>query len=143
MKELRAKFADVCRDETRSGNKASLIKRIAWRLQANYEGGLTERARQRARELACDADLRLSASRIRTQRASANTPTATAPQPIALPQDSRLPLPGSILIREYQGYSVKVRVGERGIEYSGQTYRSLGAVANVVTGGNRDHPALR
>ncbi|MFM7056607.1 MAG: DUF2924 domain-containing protein [Planctomycetota bacterium] len=53
VKELRAKFADVCGDETRSGNRAWLIRRIAWRLQANHEGGLTERARQRARELAC------------------------------------------------------------------------------------------
>jgi hypothetical protein len=44
---------------------AWLIKRIAWRMQANHEGGLTERARQRARELACDADLRLSAPRKR------------------------------------------------------------------------------
>ncbi|MFM8476718.1 MAG: DUF2924 domain-containing protein [Planctomycetaceae bacterium] len=43
-KELRAKFADVCGDETRSGNCAWLIKRIAWRMQANHEGGMTERA---------------------------------------------------------------------------------------------------
>jgi hypothetical protein len=98
VKELRAKFADVCGDETRSGNKAWLIKRIAGRMQANHEGGLTERARQRARELARDADLRLSAPRIRTQRASADAPTATAPQPITLPEDSRLPQPGTILV---------------------------------------------
>jgi hypothetical protein len=103
VKELREKLADFCGDETRSGNKAWLIKRIAWWMQANHEGGLTERARQRARELACDADLRLSAPRIRTQRASVDAPTATAPQPIALPQDSHLPLPRSILVGEYEG----------------------------------------
>ena len=72
-----------------------LIKRIAWRIQANHEGGLTERARQRARELACDADLRLSAPRMRPQPASA---PAAHPQPITLPEDSRLPLPGTILV---------------------------------------------
>ncbi|MFN5316734.1 MAG: DUF2924 domain-containing protein, partial [Planctomyces sp.] len=83
VKELRAKFADVCGDETRSGNRAWLIKRIAWRIQANHEGGLTERARQRARELACDADLRLSAPRMRPQPASA---PAAHPQPITLPE---------------------------------------------------------
>ncbi|MFN9282824.1 MAG: DUF2924 domain-containing protein [Planctomyces sp.] len=93
VKELRAKFADVCGDETRSGNRAWLIKRIAWRIQANHEGGLTERARQRARELACDADLRLSAPRMRPQPASA---PAAHPQPITLPEDSRLPLPGTV-----------------------------------------------
>ena len=49
VKELRAKFADVCGDETRSGNRAWLIKRIAWRIQANHEGGLTERARNPSR----------------------------------------------------------------------------------------------
>jgi hypothetical protein len=54
LKELRAKFADVCGDETRSGNRAWLIKRIAWRMQANHAGGLTERARQRDRELVRD-----------------------------------------------------------------------------------------
>ena len=38
---------------------AWLIKRIAWRMQANHEDRITEHARQRARELACDADPRL------------------------------------------------------------------------------------
>ena len=107
VKELRAKFADVCGDETRSGNRAWLIRRIAWRMQANHEGGLSERARQRARELACEADLRLSAPPPRRQRASA--PVA-APQPVTLPEDSRLPMPGTILVREYKGCSVQVRV---------------------------------
>jgi len=88
IKELRAKFADVCGDETRSWNRAWLIKRIAWRMQANHESGLTERARQRARELACDADLRLSAPPSLNLNA----------QPITLPEDSRLPLPGTILV---------------------------------------------
>jgi hypothetical protein len=95
FKELRAKFADVCGDETRSGNRAWLIKRSAWRMQAKYEGGLSERDRQRARELACDADLRLSAPRMRPQPASA---PAAPPQPITLPEDSRLPLPETILM---------------------------------------------
>ncbi|MGV2339882.1 MAG UNVERIFIED_CONTAM: DUF2924 domain-containing protein [Planctomycetaceae bacterium] len=45
---------------------AWLSKRIAWRMQANHEGGRTEHARQRARELACDADLRLAAPRLPT-----------------------------------------------------------------------------
>ena len=57
---------------------AWLIKRIAWPMQANHEGGLTERARQRARELACDADLRLSAPRMR-------------PQPVSVPAAPRNP----------------------------------------------------
>src|ERR1700722_8262267 len=57
--ELRARYGEVFGEPTRSGNRPWLIKRIAWRLQANAEGGLSERARQRAEELARDADLRL------------------------------------------------------------------------------------
>ena len=37
--------------------------RIAWRLQADAEGGLTERALQRAAELANDADVRVTPPR--------------------------------------------------------------------------------
>ncbi|MFM8475742.1 MAG: hypothetical protein ACKOEO_08080 [Planctomycetaceae bacterium] len=43
VKDPRAKFADVGGDETRSGNRAWLIRRIAWRMQANHEGGLAVR----------------------------------------------------------------------------------------------------
>jgi hypothetical protein len=37
-----------------------LIRKIAWRMQANAEGGLSERARRRAEELANDADVRVT-----------------------------------------------------------------------------------
>ena len=35
-------------DGTRVGNRTWLVRRIAWRLQAQAEGGLSERARRRA-----------------------------------------------------------------------------------------------
>jgi hypothetical protein len=57
--ELRGRYVEVFGEATRSGNKDWLWKRIAWRMQANAEGGLTERARRRAEETANDADLRL------------------------------------------------------------------------------------
>jgi len=59
VKELRGRYVEVFGEATRSGNKDWLWKRIAWRMQANAEGGLTERARRRAEELANDADLRV------------------------------------------------------------------------------------
>ena len=39
-----SKYAEVCGEPGRSRNKQWLIKRIAWRMQANLEGGLSERA---------------------------------------------------------------------------------------------------
>ena len=61
--QLRAKYGEVFGEPTRSRHKEYLIKRIAWRIQANAEGGLSERARQRAMELANDADLRVTPPR--------------------------------------------------------------------------------
>ena len=57
-----------------------------------------------------------------------------APQPVTLPEDSRLPMPGTVLVREYKGCSIEVRVLEQGFENAGQTFRSLSAVAKAVTG---------
>jgi hypothetical protein len=59
LKQLRTKYAEVFGEETPAHNKAWLVKRIACRLQALAEGDLSERARRRAAELACDADLQL------------------------------------------------------------------------------------
>ena len=63
VKELRARYGEVFGEPTLAQNRAWLVKRIAWRLQALAEGDLSERARQRAAELACDADLRLNPPR--------------------------------------------------------------------------------
>ncbi|MCL4210768.1 MAG: DUF2924 domain-containing protein [Phycisphaerales bacterium] len=63
--ELRRKYAEVFGEETPSYHKAYLVRRIAWRVQANTEGDLAERAqrlRERALEIADDADLRTQAS---------------------------------------------------------------------------------
>jgi hypothetical protein len=59
VKQLRARYVEVFGEETPAHNKAWLVKRIAWRLQALAEGDLSDRARRRAAELACDADLQL------------------------------------------------------------------------------------
>ena len=49
--ELRAKYAEVFGEDTRSRHKDDLVKRITWRLQSLAEGDLSERARARAAEL--------------------------------------------------------------------------------------------
>ena len=58
--QLRQRFAELFGEATTASNRTWLVKRIAWRLQALAEGDLSERARQRAAELARDADLRLN-----------------------------------------------------------------------------------
>jgi len=128
--ELRARYAEVFGEETRVGNKAWLVKRIIWRLQALAEGDLSERARRRAAELAQDADLRLSPPR-QKQITSASVPRNGKARAFA---NGHLPLPGTILTRWYKGQTLKVQVLRRGFEYDGQVYKSLSAVAKAITG---------
>ena len=106
-------------------------KRIAWRVQANAEGGLTERARRRAEELANDADLRTHAPHRQHDTGGAG---ATTTAPVAFDHDPRLPLPGSILTRRYRNRDIVVKVRPKGFEFEGEVYRSLSAVAKAVTG---------
>src|SRR5690348_16795127 len=56
---LKARYRELFAQDSRSSNRAWLVRRIAWRLQAIAFGDLSERARARATELARDADLRL------------------------------------------------------------------------------------
>ena len=130
--QLREKYREVFGDETRARHKAFLIKRIIWRLQAMAEGDLSERARRRAFELANDADLRLGPPKAKP---SVNgTAGQAATDTVRLSGDSRLPMPGAVLAREYKGETVEVAVLPKGFRYDGQVYRSLSAVAKAITG---------
>lgn len=130
--ELRIKYREAYGEESRSGNKDWLIKRIIWRLQALAEGDLSERARRRTVELANDADLRTNAPQ--------------APKPIFIPQqrlvapqavctaDDRLPMPGSVITRQYKQETLLVHVLTSGFAYEGEVYKTLSAVAKAITG---------
>lgn len=140
VKELRDRYCQVFGEETRSGNKEFLVKRIAWRLQSLTEGSLSERARQRAAELANDADIRMSAPRTPAKaapvcvEASAGRPKRTRVAELHIAPDKRLPMPGAVLTREYKDRTIVVTVLAKGFEYEGEIYRSLSAVAKAVTG---------
>lgn len=125
--ELRDKFAEVCGEPTNGRNKPWLIKRIAWRMQANEYGGLSERALRRAAEIANCADLRLTAPKSGTKAA---TNVAARDAPI----DSRLPMSGTILTRSYKGRTLQVEVLPDGFQFEGERFRSLTAIAKQVTG---------
>ncbi len=132
VRELRSRYAEVFGEETRAGNKAWLVKRIAWRLQSLAEGGISERARRRAAELANDADVRLSPPKAKP---AVPAPTArTKTTPLAIKGDDRLPPPGTIITRQYKGHVLQVRVLAEGFEFEGEVYKSLSAVAKAITG---------
>jgi hypothetical protein len=130
VKELQAKYAQAFGEETKGHHKTWLVKRIAWRLQALAEGDLSERARQRAAELANDADLRLSLPKLPAAAPAAERTTTTAIRTTT----GRLPIPGTVITRIYKGQTLEVKVLPHGFEYAGEVYKSLSAVAKTITG---------
>ena len=136
--ELREKYVEVFGEETRAVHKEFLRKRIAWRMQANAEGDLSQRARRRAMELANDADLRVTAPRERKPAPDADQRTKTVATTVRTKTEL---LPGTLLKREYKGRTVRATVLADGFEWEGERYKSLSAVAKAITGshwsGNR------
>jgi hypothetical protein len=129
MSALRARYCELFGEPTEAANRIWLIKRLAWRMQALAEGGLSERAQRRAAELANDADLRTTVPQLRQARCVV-APQAAAPRV----RDERLPMPGTVLTRSYKGGLLQVKVLEQGFEYAGTRYPSLSAVAKAITG---------
>lgn len=134
--ELRKQYSEVFKETTNARNKVWLIKRIAWRMQANIKGDLSERARRRAMEIANDADIRMMPPRERKPRAAVATATATE-KTVVVNVDSkpaRSLSVGQSLQRAYKGQNIVVVVRSDGFEWQGQKYKSLTAVAKAVTG---------
>ncbi len=143
--ELRQRFAEVFGEATRSFHKTHLVRRIIWRMQAMAEGGLSERARQRAKELACEADLRVGEPYCRQDVTTTNAvvpqpPGLVVTEPFRTSTDGRLPMPGAVIQRRYKGQMIRVRVLPNGFEFEGESYRSLTAIAEKVTGSHWNGP---
>ena len=130
---LRKKYHEVFHEETRSRHREHLFRGIAWRLQALAEGDLSERARVRAREIARDADLRMVAPPDFLTVNSENVQTVKADRS-RRQQDSRLPLPGTMLTRKWRGRNLMVEVLKNGFRYENRHYSSLSAIAVAITG---------
>ena len=131
--ELARRYGELFGETTRCRNRRYLVRKIAWKLQALAEGDLSERARQRAKELANDADIRLRPPREMIQQFAPAPPVAAATQ-ISHNLDPRLPMPGTLLRREFRGRQVSVMVLQDGFECQGTVYKTLSAVAKAITG---------
>ena len=87
--KLQGRFVEVFGEPVRSQHRQYLIRRIAWRLQANAEGGLSERALRRAEELADNADVRLTPPRSATP-ANQERPAGSSVVRVPMARDPRL-----------------------------------------------------
>ena len=132
--ELRRWHLETFGEEAKSFHRQFLFRQIARRLQSASTPPLSEEARQFALALARDSalDRRMSEN---LQRRRIGLPIdLTVTTTLRGGHDSRLPLPGSLLARDYKGQTIVVKVLHSGFEYDGRVFGSLSAVAQEVTG---------
>jgi hypothetical protein len=130
---LRERYRELFGEEPRSKHKEQLFRRMAWRLQALAEGGLSERALGCALAIANEADLRIRPSTgmndaLAFLRGGNGTGRGRSRH------DRRIPPAGSVLSRDFRGTTITVKVLAEGFEHQGRCYRSLSAIACEVTG---------
>jgi len=124
---LREKFREVTGLETKSNNRPYLIKRIVHALQARAESVPA------AAEVPHEVAETKAAAPTRAKKA-VPAKNAVVTENKKRERDPRLPAAGTVLEREHEGKTIRVKVLEDGFEFRGKTYRSLSAVAREATG---------
>ena len=114
LPELKAEWRTLFGAEPPGYNRRYLESRLAYRIQELAYGGLKPETRKRLEALGEQLD----GGNVVLRRIRA---------------DSR-PLPGTRLVREWQGVRHVVTVRADDFEYEGRRYRSLSAIARHITG---------
>ena len=131
LDELRRLHRNLFGIDLTFGNAEQARRKIAWRIQADREGGVPESIRQHALAIAQQFGVQLRAR----LGAGRRGPLANAAMTVIVSgRDARLPMPGSVIVKQYRGRTLEVHVLDSGFEFDGQRFTSLSAVAMHVTG---------
>ncbi len=106
VEELKDKWRDLYGSEPPEFKHSFYVKRLAYRIQELYYGGLNSEVKERIEKLS-----------VRDDKKEKVTTT-----------------PGTRLCRIYKGKQHEVIVGTKCFIYKGQKYRSLSGVAKAITG---------
>jgi len=132
---LREEHRKLFGEEPASAHRQFLFRKIAWRLQADQEGGLSEAVRELARGIARDTPLRNRVITNAAKRLAGLPDDQTAITTIQPGHDSRLPMPGGLIVKQHKGETIVVKVLDDGrFEYGDRRYKSLSAIAQDITG---------
>ena len=127
LDELVAKYENVHGEKCRSRNRKFIVRRIAWRIQANEEGGLGERALLRAGPIADESLIRVTPPKPMVGGDVVRTKASDD-------WDVRIPPPGNHVERRYKGKMYRALVLTDGFEYDDERFDSLSAVAKKISG---------
>jgi hypothetical protein len=134
VRELQQQHRDLFGEEPESAHRQFLFHRIAWRLQVKREGGLPESALAIARAIAKDAPLRNRVVSNAGRRRAGFPMEESATCTITPGHDSRLPMPGGLIVKQFKDQTIVVKVLDDGFEYGDRRYGSLSAIAKEITG---------
>jgi len=128
LEELKQKYEEVFTgSKAPSNNKVYLWRRIAYRMQEREYGELSEKVQGKIEEFIQKYDP-INNKALRPDNAETPEPSKK------LKRDNRLPIPGTIITKEYKGNKIQVKILESGFEYNNKAYKSLSAIAKEATG---------
>jgi len=129
LTELQKKYEDVFRcNKALSNNKVYLWRKIAYRMQEIEHADLSSEVQGKIQEFIKKYDP-INNKALRPEGIPENQPKKSG-----LSRDKRLPIPGTIITKEYKGNALQIKVLESGFEYNNKVYKSLTAIAKAVTG---------
>ena len=132
--QLRRQHFDLFGEWPRSNHRKFLWRQLAWKIQAARHGGLSPELKQLALAIARNHPLRSRIADSSTRRSKGLPIENAITTKVVTRNDSRLPFPGSLLIKEFHGTTHIVQVLDDGFEYDGKTFRSLSAIAQAISG---------
>ena len=126
--ELKAKYEELFPGQKApSNNKVFLWRKIAYHLQELECGNVSEATQGKIQELIRKYDP-VNNANIRPDYANGQIGKKKPSR------DRRLPIPGTLITKEYKGKKYELKILEKGFEYNNKTYKSLSAIAKEVTG---------
>ena len=117
-----------------TNHRQFLFRKIAWRIQADREGGLSEATKELANAIAQEAPLRTRLITNAARRLAGMKPDQTTKTVLPSGHDSRLPMPGGVIVKQFKGETLVVKVLADGFEFRDRRYKSLSAIALDLTG---------
>jgi Protein of unknown function (DUF2924) len=129
LEDLKKKYSELFEDKPApSNNKTYLWKKIAYKLQEIEYGGLPTDTQGKIHELIQKYDP------VNNKAVRPENTTQDQPKKPNLRRDKRLPIPGTVITKEYKGIKLQIKILESGFEYSSKVYKTLTAIAKEVTG---------
>jgi len=129
LNELKTKYEELFPGQkSPSNNKVFLWRKITYRLQELEYGGISAETQSKIQQLIQQYDP------INNKALRPNNIPEIQSKKSGISRDKRLPIPGTVITKEYKGISLQVKVLKSGFEYNSKVYKTLTAIAKEVTG---------